>query len=104
MVYLGCPPPLTVVLVVVEPVSLLLLQDDVCVCVVVVVHGLPCALLFGLVAVVPELHVFVLSPKAGTGAATSPATTSIAAMVLRMGYLLHLAVDGARPLHRFRSR
>lgn len=87
--YLGCPPPLTVVDVVVDPVSLLLLHDDVWVCVVVVVHGVPCALLFGDVDVVVVEHVFVLSALAGptipraAEPASARAATS-AAVVRRM--------------------
>jgi hypothetical protein len=74
--------------VVVDPVSLLLLHDEVWVCVgvVVVVHGVPCALPFGLVAdvVIDVLHVLVLSAALGAaGTSSAPVTTAHARTVER---------------------
>jgi hypothetical protein len=63
------------VVVVVWPVSLLLLHAEVCV--VVVTNGVPCALSFGLVDVVPQS--FVLSAVAAPGnAASNPAESKTA--------------------------
>jgi len=67
---------LTVVDVVVSPVSLALLHADVCVSTVVVVHGVPCALSFGAAGSVVTEHVFTLSATAvPDGSATARAAT-----------------------------
>jgi hypothetical protein len=66
---------LAAAVVVVEPVSLLLLHDDVCVCVVVVVNGVPCPLSFGLVAVVIDEHVLTLSATPGAAGMSTAAAT-----------------------------
>jgi hypothetical protein len=71
-----------VVVVVVEPVSLLLVQADVCVCVVVVVNGVLFALSFGAVWVVLVEHVFVLFPRAAVGV-SARAPAMITAPIIR---------------------
>jgi hypothetical protein len=96
---------LVVVEVVVCPVSLLLLQDDVWVVVVFVVHGVPWALLLGLVAVVVEPQSFVLSASAvpeGTSStnAKSAPTISLRTFILA---LLSALRDELRAVARTKS-
>jgi hypothetical protein len=94
---------LVVVDVVVCPVSLLLLQDDVWVVVVVVVHGVPWALLLGLVAVVVEPQSFVLSASAvpeGTSSTNANSAPTISLRTFMWALLSALRDELRAPIAR----